>query len=68
MLNRFNIKQSSAGEFGVPPLGGLESEPPEGGTLSYSKCWGLIAGLLSALLRCFLYASGINFLKRVSIL
>ena len=49
MLNRFNMKQSSAGEFGVPPLGGLESKPSEGGALSYSKCWGLIAGLLSAL-------------------
>ena len=30
-------------------MGGLESKPSEGGALSYSKCWGLIAGLLSAL-------------------
>ena len=49
MLNRFNMEQSQAGEFGVPPLGGLESKPSEEGALSYSKYWGIIAGLLSAL-------------------
>ena len=49
MLNRFNTEQSYAGEFGVPPLGGLESKPLEEGALSYSNYWGIIAGLLSAL-------------------
>ena len=49
MLNRFNTEQSYASEFGVRPLGGLESKPPEEGALSYSKYWGIIAGLLSAL-------------------
>lgn len=49
MLNRFNMEQSQAGQFGVPPLGGLESKPSEEGALSYSKYWGIIAGLLSAL-------------------
>ena len=49
MLNRFKMEQSQAGEFGVPPLGGLESKPSEEGALSYSKYWGIIAGLLSAL-------------------
>ena len=49
MLNRFNMEQSYAGEFGLTPLGGLESKPPEERALSYSKYWGIIAGLLSAL-------------------
>ena len=49
MLNRFNMKQSSAGEFGGPPLRDLESKPSKGVALSNSKRWGLIAGLLSAL-------------------
>ena len=49
MLNRFNMEQSQAGEFGVPPLGGLESKPSAEGALSYSKYWGIIAGLLSTL-------------------
>ena len=50
MLNRFNMEQSYAGEFGVRPLGGLESKPPEEGALSYSKYWGIIAGLLLSLI------------------
>ena len=42
MLNRFNMEQSYAGEFGVRPLGGLESKPPEEGALSYSNIGGLL--------------------------
>ena len=50
MLNRLNLEQSHAGEFGIPPLGGLKPKPLEEGAMSYSKYWGIIAGLLSALL------------------
>ena len=49
MLNRFNMEQSYAGEFGVSPSGALESKPLGEGALRYSKYWGIIAGLLSAL-------------------
>ena len=49
MLNRLNMEQSYAGKFGVRPLGGQESMPPEEGALSYCKYWGIMAGLLSAL-------------------
>ena len=50
MLNRFNMKHSSAGEFRALPLGSLQSKPLDGGAISCSKYLGLIAGLLSALL------------------
>jgi len=43
-------------KVGVPPLGGravedpLPTQPPKGGTPTYSRYWGLLAGILSALL------------------
>ena len=40
MLNTSNLKQAPTDEVGVPP---------EGGTPTYSKYWGLLAGVLSAL-------------------
>lgn len=36
-------------QVGVPPLGGSETQPPKGGNSTFSKYWGLLAGVLSAL-------------------
>lgn len=44
--------KTASEQLGVPPAGDLEMEPAgaEGGVANYSKCWGLVAGLLSALM------------------
>ena len=49
MLNRFNMEQSHAGEFGATSSGALESNLQGEGALRFSKYWGITAGLLSAL-------------------